>query len=1641
MSNATPYTDLLLRIFPLEADSQAYPVEAEVSDGSRFTNGQLKLDQDALLRLQAEAEDYGKALFEALFAGDIRRAYDKATGIAEAESNGRLRLRLWVDNDAVELHAIAWERLYHIHKGHWVPLGASTLTPLSRYTSLEIREPQPITAVPLQMLVALSNPDKLPGGLAPANIELEVESLRRALDGLCRAGQVRVTLMPGHSGLSPALRAKLEGEGYTIVDGPLTLFNLAPQIAQTHIFHFIGHGAFKSGAGGGTAALYLEKVDGTWHAVRDEEIVNMFAALGTLPHLIFLVACESAKRTPGATSPFVGLGPKFVQAGVPAVVAMQEQVPVELARVLSSEFYARLAEHGEVDQALNQARLQVFNKKSTEWAIPALFMRIRKGRIFGADLDEDAPAPGEPPFKGMEYFTEDDAGKFYGRELLTARLAGKLRGTRFLPIIIGSSGSGKSSVIRAGLIPALKRGEPLVDDTLPPAGSEHWPVYILTPTTRPLEALAAALTRDELSVQATTALINDLDVDQRAVHQQVGKLLAERPTSKQLLLIVDQFEEIFTLCKDEHERRMFIDNLLYASAESTAGPTIVIIIFRADFYAHCAQYENLRVGVSTNQEFVGPMNAAELRRAIEEPAKATGWDYEPGLVDLILKEVGDEPGALPLMQHALLETWKRRRGRTMTLRGYNDAGGIRGAIAKTAEAIYTTLPPEHQPIARRIFLRLVELGEGTQDTRRRARLEELWPRAEQQPVAQSVLKKLVDNRLVVTTDKTAEVSHEALIREWPTLRQWIDESREGLRLHRELLTAAEDWEKVQRDEGALYRGVRLAQAQEWAANPENADELGRLEKEFIATSQAVSEREAREKEEQRQRELEAAQKIAEEQKRRAEEQARAAERQRRLARVIAGVAVVAFLAAIIAVFLGYQSQQNAVLAQNNESTAVFNGELANHNAATAVFNEKLAQDNAAQAAREARLAKGRELVAQADNALGRDPELSLMLGLQSLRVTAPDGVTLPAAEDMLHRALSEARLLRTMQANDEGVSQVVVSPDGKWIASASDDDTATIWNLETGEVVQTLSGHDDDVYSVAFSPDGKRLATGSLDHTAKIWDLATSAVLHTLSGHEDAVQSVAFSPDGQTLASASSDGTAKLWEVATGSEIATLAGHDVPLYNVAFSPDGQRLAAVGEEGVVVLWAVATGDQEFTLNVGDAFVNGVAFSPDGSLLATAHGDGAVRLWDAATGESFPASINHLDSVSGVTFSADGTSLATTSADATAKVWEVATGVLRFTLAGHSKEVLRSSFSPDGQRLVTSGRDGAIKLWDISPTSAQEIVTHPAHDNTVYQVRYTPDGTRFATVSLDGTARIWDTATGEAILTLTPEGDAPEVYALDFTPDGKQLVTSGCDSFDEEGNCLSGTVTVWDASSGEAVYTFTPHLNGVQGLAVSRDGKKLATASWDGTAKIWEFMSDRELASFSASDLLNRIAFSPDSSRVAFTTYAVNDNGVVWSFETGEAITLSGHIDQGFDVAFAPDGKRLASTSADGTAIIWEATTGQPVFTLSGHNGAVKGVAFSADSQYVATAGADQMVMVWLTATGERWLTLYGHADEVRGVAFSPDGTQLASVGADAAVRRYVLRLADLQNLVLARLTRWFSTAECEQFFAGEACPES
>jgi WD40 repeat protein/transcriptional regulator with XRE-family HTH domain len=1193
---------------------------------------------------------------------------------------------------------------------------------------------------------------------------------------------------------------------------------------------------------------------------------------------------------------------------------------------------------------------------------------------------EDAPALGLPPFKGLLYFEEGDADLFSGREELTARLAGRLvnsiaGGERFLAVV-GASGSGKSSVMRAGLISTLRWR----------TSSAGWPIYLLTPSARPIEALAASLTQETGSVVATANLADDLTADTRSLHLAIRRVV-QGIRGSHALVVVDQFEELFTLCRSQSEQKAFVGNLLTAALEPD-GPTIVAIALRADFYAHCADFTNLREALARNQEYIGPMTPGELKSAIEEPARRGHWELEPGLVDLLLHDVGEEPGALPLLSHALLETWQRRRGQTLTLSGYLASGGVRGAIAETAEAVFKDrLNQEQRTIARQIFLRLTELGEGTQDTRRRAALVELVPGADEQGAVDVVLKTLVDARLITTGEGTAEVAHEALIREWPTLREWLAEDREGLRLHRHLTESAQEWDALKRDAGALYRGSRLARATEWAST--HRDELNALEGAFLQASQEWAEREAAEREAQRQRELDAAQRLAETEKRRAEEQAGAARRLRRRALLLTAALLVVGVLAAVALLLARQARQ------------------------------------------ESQLSASRELAAAAISNLDVDPELSVLLALQAVTTTyGVDNTWTTEAENSLHRALLASHVRLTLAGHKAQVWSVAYSPDGTRLVTASQDHTAKVWDSATGKEMMTLQGHTAPVNTVAYSADGTRIATGSDDHTAKIWDASSGAELFTITGHGDAIFRVEFSPDSLRVVTAGADKTARIWDVATGKLLTTVT-HDDAVLDATFSPDGSKIATNSWDGTVKMWDASSGKEVRTFIDQPGDNSSVDFSADGKRIAAGwFPPQGVKIWEVATGTELLTLSGHNNLVFDVAFGPDdpgspsgaGGTLATSGLDRKVKVWALNVGRELFTLSGHTGAVNNIAFSPDGKSLATASPDGTAKIWDV--TAGHELLAMPGQG----RVAWSPDGTRLVEGFQNGPSKIWDASTGKELVTLA--GRNVTAANLAFSPDSKRVATADID----------GNAVIWDALTGKELFTLSGHTSNVEGVAFSPDGTRIATAAHDHTAKIWEASTGKELMTLTGHQTeVVSVVFSPDSTRLV--TGDVEGTAILWDAVTGKQIgDFRGHTDTIWSVAYSPDGTRLVTGSRDGTARIWDALTGKELFTLSGHTGTVVGVAFNPDSKRVATGSRDGTAKVWDALTGKELLTLYGGSFGAGGVAFSPDGKRLAVAG-DDAVRLYALDLNDLVSLARSRVTRALTTEECQRYLHVAQCPSS
>jgi hypothetical protein len=674
------------------------------------------------------------------------------------------------------------------------------------------------------------------------------------------------------------------------------------------------------------------------------------------------------------------------------------------------------------------------------------------------------PAPGKPdlpsaanicPYLGLEAFQEKDADFFFGRAALTQWLGERLRERRFLAVI-GPSGSGKSSVVRAGLLPALRQG------VLPASGT--WPIVIMTPTERPLEELAAQLallTEPASRARRMRQLQDDFRADARTLHTEVRMELAERDASARLVIVVDQFEELFTLCRDEQERCQFLDNLLYAATISQ-GQTVVVIAMRADFYTRAAAYAQLADCIAESQVTITPMDEHELTEAIELPARKVGLSFEAGLVDTIREDVLGQPGGLPLLEHALRELWARRQDQQLTVAAYRDIGGVAGAIARRAESEFGKLLPGQQAIARRILLRLVQLGEGTEDTRRRARLSELLTDNVQGEAIGEVVQKFAAARLLTTgrnatsAEEQLDVAHEALICGWPRLRAWLDEDRSALRTQRRLDERVEEWLRSERDEGGLLRGAQLAEAEAWAKA--YGESINAMEREFLEASITLREREAaerrratEEREAQRQRELEA-------QRRLAEEQSRAANRFRKLATVLA----VAVIAAIAAVVFAWNRMQVAK-ARSQE-------------------------------------ARVRQLAAQSTAYLqqSRPPQLSLLLAVESVlaRQTKDGILPIAAAEEALRAALALPSGKPLRRGHEAAVTAVAFSPDERWLASGSWDHTVRLWDMHNRTAAPVvLHGHEAAVEAVAFSPDGRWLASGSGDRTVRLWLIQVSELI------------------------------------------------------------------------------------------------------------------------------------------------------------------------------------------------------------------------------------------------------------------------------------------------------------------------------------------------------------------------------------------------------------------------------------------------------------------------------------------------------------------------------------------------------------------
>ncbi|OYE03375.1 WD40 repeat domain-containing protein [Nostoc sp. 'Peltigera membranacea cyanobiont' 232] len=1120
------------------------------------------------------------------------------------------------------------------------------------------------------------------------------------------------------------------------------------------------------------------------------------------------------------------------------------------------------------------------------------------------------------PYQGLFHFGPNDADVFFGREIFIEELYSATKTNNFIPVL-GASGSGKSSVVLAGLVPKLQK-----------AG--HWQFTHFRPGSDPFHALALALVPlytpklDQTDQIAQARKMAGYLQDGSVILLDVFAKIQQNHPNHRVLLIADQFEEIYTLCNDQEIRRKFLDCLL-VSLETltslTSSATVLVTTMRADFLGNALSYRPFADVLQNGDVKLGPMNREELTQVIEKPAQKFGVTFADGLVKRILDDVENQPGNLPLLEFALTELWNKRTGKQLTHKIYEEIGQVEGALARHADEKYGNLTDDEKEKVRRIFIQLVRPGEGAEDTRRIAMKAELGEQS------WSLVKKLADARLVVTSrnlssQETVEVVHEALIRNWGELREWMNTNRVFRAWQERLRSAKGQWEATNKDSGSLLRGAALAVAEEkLKERPEDLID----EKEFIEQSIQEGNR---------------------------LKQAEAARRKREI-RTAWGIAAGSLVAVVISGGLGFTAWNETKQAQLNLAESLGRYSLS-------LFNEHKSLEAFVPAIRAGKILQSQHKTnSEVMNALqtvrfqGRERN-SLEGHSNAVNSVSfsPDGKTLASGSgDKTIKLwnLETGKEIHTLTGHSNAVASVSFSPDGKTLASGSLDKTIKLWNLETGKEIRTLNGHSSSVTGVSFSPDGKTLASSSGDKTIKLWNLETGKEIRTLTGHSSSVTSVSFSPDGKTLASGSGDKTIKLWNLETGKEIRTLTGHSNYVASVSFSPDGKTLASGSLDNRIKLWNLETGKEIRTLTGHSFSVTSLSFSPDGKTLASGSLDNRIKLWNLETGKEIRTLTGHSNIVNSVSFSPDGKTLASGSGDYTIKLWNLETGKEIRALMGHSLIVFSVSFSPDGKTLASGSWDKTIKLWNLE--TGKEIRTLTGHSLIVNSVSFSPDGKTLASSSADKTIKLWNLETGKEIRALT--GHSNYVASVSFSPDGKTLASGSADK----------TIKLWNLETGKEIRALTGHSSVVNSVSFSPDGKTLASGSDDNTIKFWNLETGKEIRTLTGhSNYVASVSFSPDGKTLA--SGSADKTIKLWNLETGKEIhTLTGHSSVVFSVSFSPDGKTLASGSGDYTIKLWNLETGKEIHTLTGHSNAVFSVSFSPDGKTLASGSADNTIKLW------------------------------------------------------------------------------
>ena len=1193
--------------------------------------------------------------------------------------------------------------------------------------------------------------------------------------------------------------------------------------------------------------------------------------------------------------------------------------------------------------------------------------------------------PSRSPYPGLEAFGPEDAAVFFGRQAETGQILDLLqpslaRGAGRWVCLVGPSGSGKSSLLRAGVLPRLAR-LPSKWSVLPP----------FTPGTQPVRNLARALSGpgrlpDVAEVEYLLAA-----GEAAALLPQLADVSEATGTARRILVVIDQLEELVTRTGNR-ERQAFLRAL--ADLLHRDSPLWVISTMRSEFLSTAPERSGL-FEIIDDPVVIEPLSRARLPEVVAAPAARVGLEFEPGLVEAIVEDTtgGD---ALPLLAHTLFELAKGT-DRLITFEAYGALGGVVGSLQRKADELVADLTRRgNGPLIVPTLLRLASVDEDGLPVRRRLPLSVFTDDE------RDVIDAFVDGRLLTTNSgngigTSVEVAHEALLRQWGPLRQAIETSRESLRRRAEIGREAADWLSGGRDDSYLLRGERLAVFEEWMAqNPVDVDPL---EQEYLQASRAAE-----------MSELHAVR--------------RNNRRLRLLSTGLAGLLAIALIAGLLAVQGRQEASRQAALALSRQLLAQADLVRQQQPDVGLLLNVEALRRSTPAIADEARYA----LVDGLSRTFHRSTLLPHGSAVNRVDFSPDDGLLATAGEDGvvdLWKVGSAEPVGRFLSDPPSPVRRVAFSPDGRTLVAVSRT-SVRLWQVATLQpVAPPLQGHQGEVYEAVFSPDGSVLATGSADHTVRLWNTATGAPIGPpLSGHTEGVFDLAFSPDGRTLASTGWDATVRLWDVATGRPGPVLLGHEQANASVAFSPDGRMIISAGADGTVRTWDAATGAARHVLRGHRETVSALAVSPDGATIASGGVDREIRLWDAATGtlKGQPL-VGHSDVVMDLVFTPDGDTLVSASNDGSLRLWDARTGAARGAeLTGHTGWIDDVDISSDGHLIASASGDGTARLWDLAETTPIGLSltqrTEPFAD-----VAFDGRG-RLAAATGSGAVWLWEAASG------APPHDLPghrgKVNAVAFARDGRLLASAGDD----------GTIRLWDPDTRQLVRTPIATESAELDVAFSPDARMLASAGADGVVRLWDVPSGRSLGVLAGHQgAVRSVVFSPTGRLVS----GGDDRVLRWWDPVARTLAQPSVRAEGAvqDMAFSPDGRELAAAGADAAISFWDAATGARARApITGFTSWVNKIAFSRDGATIASA-ADEGLRFWAVDSGRpRGRVLVG-AYRANGVAFAPDGLTVASAE-ENGVRSWDIRAATLTSTACRIANRNLSAAEWASFF-GQQTP--